>query len=54
MRFDGILESNRNVGEKLIVLIVGFNGHILCPLSWVLVAHMILNVVVTKWGRPSL
>jgi len=54
MRFDEILESNGNVGKKLIGLIVEFNGHILCPLSWVLGVHMILNVVVTKWGRPSL
>jgi hypothetical protein len=50
MRFDGILESNENVGEKLIVLIVKFNGRILCPLSWVPGAHMIFNVVVMKWG----
>jgi hypothetical protein len=54
MRFDGILESNENVGKELIVLIVEFNGRVLCPLSWVLGAHMILNFVVMKWGRPSL
>jgi hypothetical protein len=54
MRFDGILESNGNVGEKLIALIVGFNGCVLCPLIWVLGAHVILNVFVTKWGQPSL
>jgi len=54
MRFDEILESNENVGKKLIALIVRFNGHILCPLSWVLGVHMILNVVITKWGGPSL
>jgi hypothetical protein len=38
----------------LMAIIVGFNGCILCPLSWVLGAHMIFNVVVTKWGQPSL
>jgi hypothetical protein len=53
MRFNGILESNRNVDEELITFIK-FNGYVLCLLSWVLGAHMILNVVVTKWGQPSL
>ena len=54
MRFERMLEDNRNVGNELFALNTGMDRVILLLLRWMLLAHMTLNVDVSKGGAPPL
>ncbi len=54
MRFGWVLEYNKHISEKLIAIITGMDCVIFQPLHSMLGVHMVLNIVITERGRPSL
>jgi hypothetical protein len=50
---DLVLEYDRHIGEKLIMLIIGMDHVIFQPLHSMLGEHMIFNIVIMGRGRPS-
>ncbi len=54
MRFDWIFEYDKHIGEKLFAIKIAMDYVIFQPLRSMLGVHMVLNIVVTKRGKPSL
>jgi len=54
MPFDWVFEYDRHINEKLVALKNGMDYIIFQPLRLMSGVHMVLNIIITKRGTPSL